>query len=1534
MVTTVINASSTAIGQWEPLIDNFALNSGNPAGDVFVRTPTSFVVRNADGTFTRVTGVGLTYNVNNVPNGGTITQIEHASASAGGTVFATINTFVAANNSAAIAGGFLFTQDMEGLGAYLFSQSDTFSTADGDGTEWSGENGNDQLVGGGGADQLDGGAGNDILAGNAGADTLLGGIGNDGLFGLGGNDSLDGGAGIDEVRYDVDALNGGGGAVNVNLALGTATDGFGNTDTLANVEIVRGTALADTLTGGNAANDGFEAYSGLAGNDTISGGTGFDEVRYDQDAANGGAATITVNLITQTAIDGFGNTDTLISIEGARGTAGADTFIGNSFSNTFTGVGGADTIDGGGGNDEVRYDVGGGTGVNVNLATGTANDNFGGIDTLVSIELVRGSNLADTLTGGNVASDRFEAYRGLGGNDTISGGTGFDEVRYDQDANNGGIGAINVNLAAGTAIDGFGNTDSLAGIEAARGTAGNDTFLGDGLNNTFAGLAGFDLFTGGDGFDEVQYQNDVLFGGAAAVTVNLLTGFATDGFGNIDSLNGFQGIRGTSGGDTFIGSDFVGFFGDGFLGLAGNDTISGGLGFDEVRYDDDADLGGLLGVTVNLEANTATDGFGNIDLLTGIDNVRGTNQADSLTGDAGINSIRGLGGSDAISGGDGSDEAAYDRDADNGGLAAVTVDLDAGTATDGFGNTDTLLSIERARGTAGADSLIGSAADNGFVGLAGNDTISGGAGTDELRYDVDFVFGGAAGVTVNLATGTATDGFGNTDALSSIENVRGTRSADTFIGGSADEVFYGLGGNDTITGGSGVDWASYSRDIQSREESQALIGVSVNLTTNTAIDSFGNTDTLSSIENASGGTLGDALTGNAGDNAFRGFAGNDTINGLGGIDTIDYSQDRAFGDLIFSNGASAINVNLGTGSATDGFGNTDTLLNIENAIGTEFNDMLTGNATANNLDGGAGTDTMVGGDGNDTYSVDAAGDVTTETSAAGGIDTVLSTISRTLGSNIENLQLTGTANINGTGNTLDNVLTGNSGANVINGGAGVDTMIGGDGNDTYSVSVAQDVTTETSATGGIDTVLSAVSRTLGANLENLTLVGSSAINATGNTLDNVLIGNSGANTLNGGAGADTMIGGDGNDTYSVNTAQDVTTETSATGGIDTVLSAVSRTLDTNIENLSLAGAAAINATGNTLNNNLVGNSGANVLDGGVGADTMVGGDGNDSYRVDVAQDVTTETSDMGGIDTVISSVSRALGANFENLTLIGSASINATGNTLDNVLTGNSGANALNGGAGADTMIGGDGNDTYSVNVAQDVTTETSITGGIDTVLSAVSRTLGANLENLTLVGSSAINATGNTLDNVLTGNSGANTLNGGAGADTMIGGDGNDTYSVNATQDVTSETSLTGGTDTVLSAVSRTLGNNLENLTLVGSSAISATGNSLDNILTGNSGANVLEGGGGADTIVGGIGNDVIVYNTANLGVDTITDFVGGSGIGDRINVHTLFADFDTVSTAVSQQGADTVITLDGSNQIILHNFTAANLAADDFIF
>ena len=157
------------------------------------------------------------------------------------------------------------------------------------------------------------------------------------------------------------------------------------------------------------------------------------------------------------------------------------------------------------------------------------------------------------------------------------------------------------------------------------------------------------------------------------------------------------------------------------------------------------------------------------------------------------------------------------------------------------------------------------------------------------------------------------------------------------------------------------------------------------------------------------------------------------------------------------------------------------------------------------------------------------------------------------------------------------------------------------------------------ASAGTDTVETGITYTLGANLENLMLTGTAAINATGNTVANVLTGNAGANTLNGAAGADTMAGAAGNDIYIVDNAGDVVTE-AASAGMDRVDSSVTYTLSTNVENLTLTGTVAINATGNALNNVLTGNTGANRLDGGAGTDTMTGGAGDDIYVVDAAGD--------------------------------------------------------------------------------------------------------------------------------------------------------------------------------------------------------------------------------------------------------------------------------------------------------------------------
>ena len=343
-----------------------------------------------------------------------------------------------------------------------------------------------------------------------------------------------------------------------------------------------------------------------------------------------------------------------------------------------------------------------------------------------------------------------------------------------------------------------------------------------------------------------------------------------------------------------------------------------------------------------------------------------------------------------------------------------------------------------------------------------------------------------------------------------------------------------------------------------------------------------------------------------------------------------------------------------------------------------------------------------------------------------------------------------------------NQVTGTAGADTLTGTTGADQMQGLAGNDTYVVNNAGDIVVE-ALNAGTDLVQSTISYTLTANVENLTLTGSTAINGTGNALNNVLTGNSAANVLDGGLGADTMAGGLGNDTYVVDNTGDVVTE-GVSAGIDLVQSSVTYTLSANVNNITLTGTTAINATGNALDNILTGNSAANVLTGGAGNDTYVVGTGD-----------TTMEAAGAGTDTVQSAITWTLAANVENLTLTGTAAVNGTGNTADNVLTGNSAANVLTGGAGNDTYVVGTGDTTIEAAGA-----------GTDTVQSAIAWTLASNVENLTLTGKAAVNGTGNTAGNVLTGNSAVNTLtggagndtlNGGAGADSLVGGTGNDTY-------------------------------------------------------------------------------------------------------------------------------------------------------------
>ena len=201
------------------------------------------------------------------------------------------------------------------------------------------------------------------------------------------------------------------------------------------------------------------------------------------------------------------------------------------------------------------------------------------------------------------------------------------------------------------------------------------------------------------------------------------------------------------------------------------------------------------------------------------------------------------------------------------------------------------------------------------------------------------------------------------------------------------------------------------------------------------------------------------------------------------------------------------------------------------------NDKLNGTTANDRFDGLTGADTMTGGVGDDTYTVDNTGDKVVE-KTKGGTDTVISSISYTLGANLENLVLTGTTAINGTGNTANNNLTGNAAANTLNGGKGIDTLAGGAGDDIYALDNTADKVIE-NANAGTDSVISSVSYTLGANVENLTLTGTAALKGTGNELDNVIIGNKGANTLVGAAGNDLLDGGAGKDVLTGGAGNDI-----------------------------------------------------------------------------------------------------------------------------------------------------------------------------------------------------------------------------------------------------------------------------------------------------------------------------------------------------------------------------------------------------------
>ncbi len=614
------------------------------------------------------------------------------------------------------------------------------------------------------------------------------------------------------------------------------------------------------------------------------------------------------------------------------------------------------------------------------------------------------------------------------------------------------------------------------------------------------------------------------------------------------------------------------------------------------------------------------------------------------------------------------------------------------------------------------------------------------------------------------------------------------------------------------------------------------------------------------IENAIGGDGDDRIDGNDADNVLTGNRGDDLMFGAGGNDRLigGEGDDRLFGQ-----------------------GDDDTL------IGGNGNDTLLGGSGRDLLEGGAGEDFMRGDDGFDTATfanatsrIVLSQDRTTDEGQVRG-DTFVA---------IEAWLLTAYDDIFNAFETDDQV-DGNAGNDRIFGYGGKDLLIGGAGDDRLE--------------GGGD---------------DDNLQGGSGIDT--------LIGGAGNDQLDGGLGADLMSGGADDDVYFVNDAGDTVTESVlfVLSGTDLVFSFIDYTLGAGVENLTLAGAAPLNGTGNALANVIAGNGGANSLDGAGGADTMIGRGGNDIYVVDNAADIVDESS--GGsadIDTVRAAISFSLLASatvrgaVENLVLTGTAAINGTGNNLANTITGNGAANILignggddrlDGGGGIDTMFGGTGNDTYVVDNASDRVDETG--GGsadIDTVLASVSfnlfnlaQTQGV-VENVTLTGTAAINATGNVFDNVLIGNSARNVLTasggnddltGGGGNDSLLGGSGNDTYRFSGNFGIDTIDDESGTADRIVMTGSTTLqatsraGNDLvaefstgtitvanhfttgtvESLTFNGQTVVLArtlVGGDLPGIITGTQDSETLDGRGGDDFLYAGRGHDILLGGLGN---------------------------------------------------------------------
>jgi Ca2+-binding RTX toxin-like protein len=816
---------------------------------------------------------------------------------------------------------------------------------------------------------------------------------------------------------------------NANVALNLSTASF----TAGTFTIKVGTSGADSNTSPVLSNLADIAY-GLGGNDTFSGLDGNDTLNGDagNDSLSGG-------LGTDTLYGGAGN-DVL------SGDAGADNLYGGSGSDTINGGDDGDTLDAEGPEDATSN-------TSVNDSAGTLNVLNGDAGN----DVLYGGAGNDSLSGGADNDD----LSGGDGTDTLSGGDGLDTL-------NGGAGADSLDGGAGNDLLRAGNSSGTRGLYT-------DTLIGGASDDVlYAGESDAAVMTGGLGADRFVLTN------AASDTSVSSSNFAVPSNAypypnfspvsapdRITDFNASEGDLIRSGITTGIASDYYsyplvwrGAAAAGFTATAGQEAPGQTMGRDALQlwsYFDatanqtvlfmDRNRDGLVDVNdfkllfdgnlvsntnaaLNLSAASFTAGT-----FVPAANV-GTGGSDSLTGSTGNDTLVGGAGNDTLSGGDGNDN---------------------------------LL------GDAGNDSLLGGALLDTLVGGGGDDTLDGGAADDILYASSSSTVAPDTANSYNLLRG----GDGN-------DNLNGALGRDELYGDAGNDTLYGSDGNDSLDGGLGSDYVQgdYGDDRIVYDPLDSNVGggygvdllvlpagtaISVLNLANASDQTSGDTAVVTGFEGVDFSALGAGVSfsGTAGDEWFIGTAFADTLSGGDGNDTLDGGAGNVVDSLTGGAGSDVYRVTGADVIVEAAGGGTDrvetaasytlgvnleqlTLLGSDNVSGTgnELDNLLVGNAGNNQLeggngkdtlDGGLGSDTLVGGAGDDVYEVDDVGDLVQE-AAGGGTDLVRASTSHTLANEVENLTLTGSANLSGTGNALANVLTGNAGNNTLTGGAGADTF--------------------------------------------------------------------------------------------------------------------------------------------------------------------------------------------------------------------------------------------------------------------------------------------------------------------------------------------------------------------------------------------------------------------------------------------------------------------------------------------------------------